>query len=107
MIKQGDIIIVDFDPQAGHEQKGRRPAVIVSNDSFNQFSSMYMICPITNVNKNHPFHIPLDDKTNTNGVILCDQARVFDIKARNFEFIERLPNEILDKLKQLLIGFIE
>jgi len=107
MVNQGDIIWVDFDPQAGHEQKGRRPALVISNDFFNSFSAMYMLCPITKTDKSHPFHIPLDDKTKTNGVILLDQARVFDVKARNFEFIERLPQDILDKAKNLLIGFIE
>ena len=66
-----------------------------------------MICPITNTNKKHAFHIPLDDKTKTSGVILCDQARILDIKARNYEFIERLPQNILDRVKNLLIGFIE
>lgn len=66
-----------------------------------------MICPITNTNKKHAFHILLDDKTKTSGVILCDQARILDIKARNYEFIEQLPQSILDKAKNLLIGFIE
>ena len=107
MVSQGDIIMVDLDPQAGHEQKGRRPALVVSNNSFNRYSSMYMICPITTTNKKHAFHILLDDRTNTRGVILCDQARVLDIKARNYEFIERLPRDILEKAKNLLIGFIE
>jgi len=107
MVSQGDIIRLDFDPQAGHEQAGRRPALVISNNSFNRYSSMYMICPITNTNKKHAFHILLDDKTKTSGVILCDQARILDIKARNYEFIEQLPQSILDKAKNLLIGFIE
>ena len=107
MIKQGDIIIVDFDPQAGYEQKGRRPALVISNQSFNRYSSMYMICPITTKNKNHAFHIPLDEKIKTKGVILCDQDRILDIKARNYEFIEQIPNEILEKAKNLVISFIE
>jgi len=107
MIKQGDIIRVDFDPQAGHEQKGRRPALIISNNTFNRYSSMYMICPITNTDKKHAFHIPLDDRTKTSGTILCDQARVFDIRARNYEFLEQLPYDILEKVKNLLISFID
>ena len=107
MVSQGDIIRLDLDPQAGHEQKGRRPALVVSNNSFNRYSSMYMICPITNTDKKHAFHIPLDERTNTNGVILCDQARTLDIKARNYKFVERLPQDILEMAKNLLIGFIE
>lgn len=107
MVNQGDIIKLDFDPQAGHEQKGRRPALIISNNSFNKYSSMFMVCPITHTDKKHAFHIRLDDRTKTNGVILCDQARILDISARNYEFIERLPQDILDRVKDLLISFID
>lgn len=107
MVNQGDIIYVDFDPQSGHEQKGRRPALVVSNNTFNRFSSMYMVCPITRTDKKHIFHILLDDRTKTKGVILYDQARILDVKARNYEFVERIPHDILDKAKNLLISFIE
>ena len=107
MVNQGEIIVLDLDPQAGHEQKGRRPALVISNNSFNRYSNMHMICPITNTNKNHAFHIPLDERTKTNGVILCDQARILDIAARDYEFIERLPQDILGRAKDLLISFIE
>ena len=107
MVKQGDIIIIDFNPQAGHEQMGRRPALVVSNNSFNRYSKMYMVCPITHTDKKHAFHIPLDDRTNTSGVILCDQARILDIHARKYEYVEHLPQEILDRAKNLLISFIE
>ena len=107
MVNQGDIVILDFNPQAGHEQRGRRPAVVVSNNSFNKYSSMYMVCPITSTDKKHAFHIQLDDRTNTTGVILCDQARILVINARNYEFIERLPHDLLERVKNLLISFLD
>jgi mRNA interferase MazF len=107
MVSQGDIIRLDFDPQAGHEQRGRRPALIISNDVFNRYTGLRMVCPITRTKKNHPFHIPLDDRTRTDGVILCDQARILDIKARHYEYIERLPQDLLEWAKELIIGFIE
>jgi len=107
MVKQGDIIIIDLDPQAGYEQRGRRPAVVISNNLFNRYSRMFMICPITHTNKRHSFHIPLDARTSTTGVILCDQARILDVKARNYSFVEHLPTELLDKVKNLVISFIE
>jgi mRNA interferase MazF len=107
MVSQGDIIWLDLDPQVGREQKGRRPALVISNNSFNRYSSMHMICPITSTDKQHAFHLSLDDRTKTSGVILCDQARVLDIKARNYDFIERLPSNILEKAKSLLISFID
>lgn len=56
MISQGDIIRLDLDPQAGHEQRGRRPALVISNNLFNRYSRMYMICPITQTDKKHAFH---------------------------------------------------
>jgi len=107
MVKQGNIIWLDFNPQMGHEQKGRRPALVISNETFNNFSKMAIVCPITSVDKNHPFHIKLNDKTKTTGVVLCDQARTLDIKARNFEYIENIPEDILSEVVDIINGFIE
>ncbi|MDR3172503.1 MAG: type II toxin-antitoxin system PemK/MazF family toxin [Treponema sp.] len=112
MVKQGDVIWLDFDPQAGHEQKGRtkgsqRPALVVSNETFNNFSSLTIVCPITNTNKDYPFHIKLDGRTKTTGVILCDQVRTLDINVRNYTYIEKLPNDILLEVIDIINGFIE
>jgi mRNA interferase MazF len=107
MIKQGDIIWLDFDPQTGHEQKGRRPALVISNQSFNNFSSLTLVCPITNTDKNHPFHVKLDKRTKTTGVILCDQVRTLDAKARNSEYIERVADDILFDVIDIINGFVE
>lgn len=103
---QGDIITMDFNPQSGHEQRGRRPAVILSNDILNHHSSLLLVCPITNTNKNHPFHIALDKRTKTTGVILCDQAKMLDIAARNAEFKEKCPADIWEEAKELIISFM-
>jgi mRNA interferase MazF len=107
MVNQGDIIWLDFDPQTGHEQKGRRPALVVSNKSFNDFSSLTIVCPITNTDKNHPFHIKLDKRTKTTGVILCDQVRTLDANARNSEYIEKVADEILFDVIDIISGFVE
>jgi mRNA interferase MazF len=107
MVKQGDIIWLNFDPQIGHEQKGRRPALVISNETFNNFSKLTIVCPITNTDKNHPFHVKLNDKTKTKGVVLCDQAMTLDIKARNYEFIEKIPEDILLDVLDIIAGFIE
>jgi mRNA interferase MazF len=107
MVKQGDIIWLNFDPQTGHEQRGRRPALVVSNETFNRFSKMAIVCPITSTDKSHPFHIKLDYGTKTRGVILCDQPRTLDIYARDFELIERLPEDILFDVVDIISGFIE
>jgi mRNA interferase MazF len=107
MVKQGDIIWLNFDPQTGHEQQGRRPAIVVSNESFNRFNKMAMVCPITHTDKAHPFHVRLNNQTQTNGVILCDQLRTLDIYARQFEFIEQLHDDILFEVIDIVSGFIE
>jgi len=107
MVKQGAIIWLDFDPQAGHEQKGRRPALVISNKTFNNFSKMAIVCPITTTDKNHPFHVKLNENTKTTGVILCDQARTLDIEARRYEFIESIPEDIMSEVTDIILGFIE
>ncbi len=105
--EQGDIIYLNFNPQAGHEQKGKRPAVVVSNNIFNRFSKLLLVCPITNTNKKHPFHVELDDRTKTTGVILCDQAKMLDIACRNAEFVEKLPSDLISETVDLIYSFIE
>lgn len=107
VFEQGDIIYLDFDPQAGHEQRGRRPALVITNNTYNRFSKMLMVCPITNTDKNHPFHVRLDDRTKTTGVILCDQARTLDVSIRNGTFAEKAPEDIVCEVVDIVTGFIE
>ena len=105
--EQGDIVYLDFDPQAGHEQRGRRPALVVSNSLFNRVSSLTMVCPITHTDRGHPFHIRLDSRTKTDGVVLCDQARMLDLSARNADFAEKAPEDVVAETVDLIIGFVE
>jgi mRNA interferase MazF len=107
VVKQGDIIWLNFDPQTGHEQQGRRPALVVSNNTFNRFSSLVMVCPITHTDKSHPFYMRLDDRSKTSGVILCDQVRMLDIYARDFEYIEKLSKALLFDVVDIINGFSE
>ena len=98
--KQGDIIRLCLNPTIGREQQGEhRPAVIVSNYDFNKFGrGMAMICPITNTNKGISLHVPLDSRTKTTGVILCDQSKVLDLTKRRTQYIEAMPT---DKVKEV------
>ena len=106
--KQGDVIWLNFDPRVGHEQAGKRPAVIVSNDSANSvLNNRAMVCPITNTNRGYPFQPPLDERTKTKGVVLCDQARFVDLAERNPEYIEQLPQDILEDVVDIIYGMIE
>ncbi|MCD8049497.1 MAG: type II toxin-antitoxin system PemK/MazF family toxin [Clostridia bacterium] len=107
MVKQGDIIKVNFDPQKGHEQAGYRPAVVVSNDIFNQKTALALLCPITNTNNSFPLHIPLDNRTRTTGVILCEHIKALDLSARGYLFVEKLPDDLLKKLINIIFAEIE
>lgn len=105
--EQGDIVLLKFDPQAGHEQRGTRPACIVSNNIFNKFTNMALACPITNTNKGFPLHVPLDNRTKTNGVVMCEQVKSLDIAARNGKFFEKVPDDILEEIVDIITGFVE
>lgn len=107
IFEQGDIVYLDFDHQSGHEQKGRRPALVISNNLFNRVSSLTMVCPITHTDRGHPFHLRLDKRTRTDGVILCDQARMLDLNSRHASFVERAPEDISAEAVDMVIGFWE
>lgn len=107
VFEQGDIVYLDVDPQAGHEQRGKRPAIVVSNHTFNKFTQLALVCPITNTNRGFPLHVSLDNRTQTSGVIMCEQVKTLDIVARNALFFERVPQDILDEVVDIVVSFIE
>lgn len=107
MVKQGDIIKVNFTPQAGHEQAGYRPALVISNGFFNQKTNLVIVCPITNTRRAFPLHIPLDDRTQTTGVILCEHIKALDINARSYQVLEPLPGDLLTKVIDVVFAEIE
>lgn len=107
MVKQGSIIKINFNPQSGHEQAGYRPGLVVSNDFFNQKTSMTIVCPITNTNNKFPLHVPLDSRTKTTGVVLCEQLKALDVEARGYRFVEMLPGDILENVIDIVFSEIE
>ena len=106
--KQGDIVWLEFSPAAGNEQSGRRPAVIISNNTANNFlNKRAVVCPISSTNKGYPVQPVLDDNMKTTGVVLCDQVMPVDLIARHAEFIEELPAAILSEVVDIVYGMIE
>lgn len=105
--EQGDIIMLEFNPQAGHEQRGKRPALVVSNSTFNKFTKMSLVCPITNTDRNFPLHVSLDSRTVTTGVVMCEQVKSLDVFARNAAFREKVPSNIIEEVVDIVYGFIE
>jgi len=105
--EQGDIVIVNFDPTLGHEQAGLRPALIISKDLYNKNTKQIVVCPITSKAKALPMRIKLDERTKTQGYIICDQIRTFDVIARKPRVVEKLPENLLDIVKQTICAIID
>ncbi len=104
MVKQGDIIKINFNPQVGHEQSGYRPACIVSNRVLNNHSVMYYCCPITNTG--HIFGYELVDYKDVQGFVLIDQLKSVDLTKRKYKHITHLNDKdlkiILERINMLL-----
>jgi len=102
---RGDIVWLTFDPQAGHEQAGRRPALVISPEAYNRKLGLALFCPITSRKKGYPFEVEMSGGDIT-GVALADQIRNLDWKARRVEFAEKTdPKIVADvraKLKTLI-----
>ncbi len=103
--KQGDIVFWDFSPQSGHEQAGRRPGVVISNEQFFIKTKFVVVCPITNSSNRFPLHIPLDDRTKTTGVILTEHMKCLDVISRNIQFVEQIPKDLLEKVLAYIKAF--
>jgi mRNA interferase MazF len=99
---RGDAVWITFDPQAGHEQAGRRPAVVLSPLSYNGTVGMAILCPITRELKGYPFEVPLPATLPINGVVLVDQLKSLDWRARDASFICALPHTTTLKILQLI-----
>lgn len=107
MVRQGMIIKINFNPQSGHEQAGYRPAVVISNNVFNEKTRLSVVCPITNTDKNFPLHVPLDERTKTTGVVLCEHIKSLDLSSRTFQEVEEIPKDLLEKVINIVFAEIE
>ena len=103
---RGDIVWISLNPQAGHEQAGRRPAVVVSPKSYNGKVGLGLFCPVTSRVKGYPFEVAIPKGLPVGGVVLADQVKSLDWRVRKAEFAGRLPaearDEVLGKLGALL-----
>jgi len=99
---KGDLMTVTFDPRSGHEQKGRRPALVISNDLFNRRTGLAIVCPITNTKRNIPFHVALSQESTITGFVMVEQVKAIDFRARQARFIEKAPEAVLNEALGLL-----
>ncbi|GAB6058808.1 type II toxin-antitoxin system PemK/MazF family toxin [Desulfonatronum parangueonense] len=101
--RQGDFIALTFDPQSGHEQKGRRSALVVSKETFNRSTGLAIVCPLTNTKRNpYPFHVPIPTNCMLTGFIMVEQVKSVDFRSRSARFIEKAPNEVLTEVLAIL-----
>ena len=104
---QGDIVFLDFSPIEGHEQRGKRPAIVISNNVFNKNTKMVMVCPITSNDKYFPTHYLLEDTKVIHGSVLCEHIRSIDYEIRNVKFIEKVSDNDLVSIVMLINACIE
>lgn len=104
--ERGDFVWISFDPQAGHEQAGVRPAIVLSPSAYNRRVGLALVCPITNQCKGYPFEVVIPDGEAIHGLVLADQVKSLDWKARGIRVAGKAPQgvvlETLDKLATLL-----
>ncbi len=104
--QRGDVVWITLNPQAGHEQAGRRPAMVLSPATYNGKVGLAILCPLTNQIKGYPFEVLIPPGLSITGAILADQVKNLDWRARNVELICSLPRrtvvEVLQKLSTLL-----
>ena len=100
--RKGDFVAVDFDPQSGHEQKGRRPALVISNDLFNKATDLCIVCPVTNTHHGYPFHVAIPEGLGVTGVVMVEQVKSLDFRTRSAKRIGLAPEPVLEEVLSIL-----
>jgi mRNA interferase MazF len=104
--QRGDLIWLDFDPRAGHEQAGRRPALVLSAASYNDKTSLALVCPVTSQVKGYPFEVEIPPGSKVRGAVLADHVKSLDWRARRAERIARLPEQQLSAVVRLIATLV-
>lgn len=100
--ERGDIVWINMNPQAGHEQAGKRPALVLSPLAYNAKVGLAILCPVTNQIKGYPFEVVIPESCEATGAILADQIKNLDWKARKAKFYCRVPETLVAKVRKLL-----
>ena len=103
----GDLIWLDFTPQTGREQAGRRPAVVLSPRSYNEKTSLAVVCPVTSLVKGYPFEVSLPAGSRIRGAILCDHLKNLDWRRRQAEKAGKIPRSILEQVRAREASLLE
>jgi mRNA interferase MazF len=105
--KMGDIVMINFNPTKGHEQQEYRPAIVISNDVFNTYTKMAMVCPISSNIKDFPTHYKLEDSKKIEGSVFTEHIRSIDFTERKIKFVEKASNNDILSVISLLEACIE
>jgi mRNA interferase MazF len=100
--KKGDFIAVTFEPQSGHEQRGRRPALVISNTLFNERTGLTIVCPLTTTDRGYPFHVAVADNPQVKGFVMVEQVKSIDYRARQAKKIGKSSAALLDEVLSIL-----
>jgi len=100
--RKGDFVRLSFDPQAGHEQKGWRPALVISNDLFNLHTGLAIVCPVTNTDRGFPFHLALPGGPALTGFVMVEQVKSVDYGMRRASFVEQAPTDFVEDVLALV-----
>jgi mRNA interferase MazF len=104
--QRGDLVWLSFDPQAGHEQAGRRPAFVLSPAAYNRKTGLLLACPVTSKVKGYPFEVALTGGLPVSGVILADQIKSLDWRVRQAEFVARTSAPVIEDVLSLVLALI-
>ena len=99
---KGDFVTLEFAGRQGHDQRGRRPALVVSNDLFNRHTGLAMVCPVTRTDRGYPFHVAIPTGERVRGFVMVEQLRAVDYRARAVRRLGRAPSAVLDEALSLL-----
>ena len=100
--QRGDYIVVGFNPQSGHEQMGRRPALVVSHTLFNERTGLAIVCPLTNTDRHYPFHVAVADDPDVTGFVMVEQVKSIDFRSRGAIRIGRVSDQVLEEVLSIL-----
>jgi mRNA interferase MazF len=100
--QKGDFVAVTFDPQSGHGQRGRRPALVVSNSLFNRHTALAIVCPLTNTDRQFPFHVAVVGDPEVTGFVMVEQVKSIDFRGRKAKRIGRASDGLLEEVLSIL-----
>lgn len=100
--QKGDFISINFDPQSGHEQKGRRPALVVSNTLFNERTGLAIVCPVTSTERRYPFHVAIKNYPDVSGFVMVEQVKSIDFKTRKTKLIGKASDTLMEEVLAIL-----